>query len=106
MRVMVTNALTPMRMVEKFGDLVPADGTVARMSSRQGSIAANTRGGFEIYRASKSALNQLMRSYAARHVDDPRTILLAPGWIKIALGGLDASLTIAESIPRVVATLD
>ncbi|MDP9027111.1 MAG: SDR family NAD(P)-dependent oxidoreductase [Actinomycetota bacterium] len=106
-RLMVTNALSPLRVIETLGDLVPPEGTIAVMSSRQGSIAANTRGGFEIYRASKSALNQLMRSYAARHADDPRTlILMAPGWIKTDLGGENAPLTIDESIPSVVATLD
>jgi NAD(P)-dependent dehydrogenase (short-subunit alcohol dehydrogenase family) len=79
-RLMVTNALSPMRAIETLGGLVEPDGTIAIMSSGQGSIANNNRGGFEIYRASKSALNQLMRSYAARHQDDSRTLLLmAPG---------------------------
>jgi NAD(P)-dependent dehydrogenase (short-subunit alcohol dehydrogenase family) len=77
------------------------------MSSGQGSIANNERGGFEIYRASKSALNQLMRSYAARHHDTKRTLLLmAPGWVKTDLGGPDARLTIGESIPELVTTID
>jgi NAD(P)-dependent dehydrogenase (short-subunit alcohol dehydrogenase family) len=75
-QLMVTNALSPMRVVEVLQDLVAQDGTIAVMSSGQGSIANNTKGGFEIYRASKSALNQLMRSYAARHAGDPRTLLL------------------------------
>ncbi|MBU2664119.1 SDR family NAD(P)-dependent oxidoreductase [Actinoplanes bogorensis] len=106
-RLMVTNALSPMRVIETLGDLVPADGTIAIMSSGQGSVANNERGGFEIYRASKSALNQLMRSYAARHRDDPRTLLLtAPGWVKTDLGGADAALTIDESIPKLVTTID
>ncbi len=30
------------------------------MSSRQGSVSLNTRPGFELYKASKAALNQLM----------------------------------------------
>ena len=81
--VMVTNALSPMRVVEGLGPLVAPGGTIAVMSSRQGSLAMNTKGGHEVYRASKSALNQLMRSYAARHHDDPRTLLLMhPGWVK------------------------
>ena len=68
-RLMVTNALSPMRVIETLQDLVVPDGTIGVMSSGQGSIANNTRGGFEIYRASKSALNQLMRSFAARHAE-------------------------------------
>ena len=106
-RLMVTNALSPMRVVEALRDLVTADGTIGVMSSGQGSITNNTRGGFEIYRASKSALNQLMRSFAARHADDPRTLLLiAPGWVQTELGGPGAPLTIGQSIPGVVDTID
>jgi len=104
---MVTNALSPMRVVEDLGELVVPDGTIVIMSSGQGSIANNERGGFEIYRASKSALNQLMRSHAARHRDDGRTLLLmAPGWVRTDLGGPDALLAVDESIPRLVATVE
>jgi NAD(P)-dependent dehydrogenase (short-subunit alcohol dehydrogenase family) len=106
-RLMVTNALSPMRVVEKLQDLVAPDGTIAVMSSGQGSVTNNDRGGFEIYRASKSALNQLMRSFAARHADDPRTLLLlAPGWVQTDLGGPGARLTIGQSIPGVADTIE
>jgi NAD(P)-dependent dehydrogenase (short-subunit alcohol dehydrogenase family) len=105
---MVTNALSPMRFVERFQDLVSATGTIGVMSSGQGSIANNTRvTGWEIYRASKSALNQLMRSFAARHPDDPRTLLLmAPGWVKTDMGGPDAALTVEESTRGVADVLE
>ena len=106
-RLMVTNALSPMRVIEALQDLLAPRGTIGVMSSGQGSIANNDRGGFEIYRASKSALNQLMRSFAARHVGDPRTLLLmAPGWVQTDLGGPAAPLTIGESIPGVVDTIE
>ncbi len=102
-RLMVTNALSPLRAIEVLKDIVPPEGTIAVMSSRQGSIAANSSGGHEIYRASKSALNSLMRSFAARNADDPRTLLLmAPGWIKTDLGGSDAPFTVDEQIPKVI----
>jgi NAD(P)-dependent dehydrogenase (short-subunit alcohol dehydrogenase family) len=106
-RLMVTNALSPMRVIEALAEFIDPSGTIAIMSSGQGSIANNERGGFEIYRASKSALNQLMRSYAARHRDDSRTLLLmAPGWVKTELGGPGARLTVSESIPNLVTTID
>src|ERR1022692_3490359 len=106
-RLMVTNALSPMRVVETLQDLVVPNGTIAVMSSGQGSVANNDKGGFEVYRASKSALNQLMRSFAARHAGDPHTLLLmAPGWVQTELGGPGAPLTVEESIPRVVDTIE
>jgi NAD(P)-dependent dehydrogenase (short-subunit alcohol dehydrogenase family) len=76
------------------------------MSSGQASIANNTAGGFEIYRGSKSALNQYMRSYAARHAGEPRSlVLIAPGWIRTALGGPNAPFSLEEAIPDIVNTL-
>ncbi len=105
-RVMVTNALSPMRVIETFKDRVTPTGTIGVMSSGQGSLTNNTNGKFEVYRASKSALNMLMRSYAARNSDDPRTLLLmAPGWVRTELGGSEGRLSIEESIPNLLNTI-
>jgi NAD(P)-dependent dehydrogenase (short-subunit alcohol dehydrogenase family) len=105
-RVMVTNALSPMRVIEGLQDLVPPDGLIGVMSSGQGSISDNQRGGNDIYRGSKAALNQFMRCYAARHAGTPRAlVLMAPGWIRTALGGPDAPFGIEEAIPKVVDVL-
>ena len=106
-RVMVTNALSPLRVVETLADLVTPTGTIGVMSSGQGSVANNETGGHEVYRGSKAALNTFMRSYAARTSEDKRTLLLlAPGWVRTDLGGPDARLTIEESIPNAVRTID
>ena len=105
-RVMVTNALSPMRVVETLCDLVTADGTVGVMSSGQGSVSNNTVGKREVYRGSKAALNMFMRSFAARHCADRRSmVLMAPGWVRTELGGPEGRLSIEESIPNVVSTL-
>jgi NAD(P)-dependent dehydrogenase (short-subunit alcohol dehydrogenase family) len=105
-RVMVTNALSPMRVVEALADLVRAQGTIGVMSSGQGSISNNTMGKREVYRGSKAALNMFMRSFAGRRATDRRTlILMAPGWVRTEMGGPDGRLSIEESIPNVVSTL-
>ncbi|WP_410646076.1 SDR family NAD(P)-dependent oxidoreductase [Amycolatopsis sp. cmx-4-54] len=105
--VMITNALSPLRTLEALRDLVVPGGTVAVMSSRQGSISLNTRPGFEAYRASKAALNQLMRSYATRYAEDGHTKLLVhPGHNQTPLGGPGAPLSPEESMPAVVDVLE
>ncbi|MFI0738934.1 SDR family NAD(P)-dependent oxidoreductase [Streptomyces sp. NPDC021100] len=105
--VMVTNALSPMRVVETLRPLVAPAGTIGVMSSDQGSVSRNTRGGQDLYRASKSALNQLMRCHAARHASDTRTLLLMdPGWVRTELGGPEAELSVEESVPGVVETME
>ena len=40
---MVTNALSPMRIIEELGDLVRPGGTIAIMSSSMGSVRAGTK---------------------------------------------------------------
>ena len=102
-RVMTTNALGPMRVVEALQDLVPPSGVIGVMSSGLGSVANNESGGWEVYRASKAALNTLMRSFAARHAGDPRgLVIIAPGWVRTDMGGPTAPLGIEDSIPGVV----
>ena len=106
-RVMVTNSLSPMRVIEALQDLVPPTGTIGVMSSGQGSLTNNTNGKFEVYRGSKAALNMFMRSFAARHANDTRTLLLmAPGWVRTDLGGPEARLSIEESIPSLLNTME
>ena len=105
-RLMVTNALSPMRALETLESLVPPTGTIGVMSSGLGSIAENEGGAWAAYSASKAALNMLMRGFAARLAPDPRAmVIMAPGWVRTEMGGDQADLSVEESIPRVVDTL-
>ena len=105
--VMATNVLGPMRVLEAFESLVPRSGTLGVMSSGLGSIENNVDGAWTVYRASKSALNQMLRSFANTRRGDPRAVLaIAPGWVRTDMGGADAALSIEESIPRVVDVIE
>jgi NAD(P)-dependent dehydrogenase (short-subunit alcohol dehydrogenase family) len=105
-RVMITNSLCPMRVVESLQELVTPDGLIGVMSSGQGSVTNNVKGMREVYRGSKAALNQFMRSYAARQAAIPRAlVLMAPGWVRTELGGSQAPLSIEDSVPNLVNVL-
>jgi NAD(P)-dependent dehydrogenase (short-subunit alcohol dehydrogenase family) len=106
LHVMITNALSPMRVVERLEACVSPTGTIGIMSSGQGSVANNETGLREVYRGSKAALNMFMRSFAARHSGTARAmVLMAPGWVRTELGGPDGRLSIEESVPSLVQVL-
>ena len=103
--LMVTNALSPLRVIEDLAPLVKQDGSIALLSSALGSISANTDGGFEAYRASKAALNMLLRSYAARVKDGRSLLALMPGWVKTDMGGPGALVEVADSAEGLATTI-
>jgi NAD(P)-dependent dehydrogenase (short-subunit alcohol dehydrogenase family) len=99
--VIMTNALAPLRLIDRMADLVPTTGVIAVMSSDLGSISRNTVATWEAYRMSKAALNMGLRSLSIRRRAEGRTYLaLCPGWVRTDMGGADAHLSIEESIPR------
>lgn len=104
--LMITNALSPMRVIESLQHYVSPTGLIGIMSSGQGSVANNETGLRELYRGTKAALNMFMRSFAARHAGAQRPmVLMAPGWVRTELGGPKGTLSIEESIPNLVNVL-
>ena len=89
--MMLTNALAPMRVIERLQQAVKPQGLLGVMSSGQGSLTNNLTGQRELYRGSKAALNMFMRSFAARPSSASHPlVVMAPGWIRTELGGADA----------------
>jgi NAD(P)-dependent dehydrogenase (short-subunit alcohol dehydrogenase family) len=104
--IMITNALSPMRVVEALHDLVPPSGLVGAMSSGLGSITNSTTGTHDIYRASKAALNMMMKSFSARAENATRAmVVIAPGWIRTDMGTSAATFSIEEAVPAIVDVL-
>ncbi|PCD03443.1 short-chain dehydrogenase [Sphingomonas spermidinifaciens] len=89
-RVYAVNTIGPALVAKHFVPLLPRTGTpvFAALSARVGSIGDNALGGWHGYRASKAALNMLLRNIAieARRKYD-RTIVvgLHPGTVDTGL---------------------
>jgi NAD(P)-dependent dehydrogenase (short-subunit alcohol dehydrogenase family) len=103
--LMLTNVLSPMRALEQLARYVRPEGSLAVMTSALGSISENTTGGYEAYRASKAALNMLLRSYAARAGGDRSILALMPGWVKTDMGGPDAPVEVKDSTAGLADTI-
>ena len=99
LNVFLTNAIGPIRVADALAHLVNPGGTIAFMSSDKGSVGTNDDGRVELYRASKAALNSLIRSFRARHGKDELTVLaLHPGEVRTSMGRPDAPLDIDTSV--------
>jgi NAD(P)-dependent dehydrogenase (short-subunit alcohol dehydrogenase family) len=97
--IFATNAIGPIRVADALASHVVQGGMIAFMSSDMGSIGANDDGRVELYRASKAALNSLIRSFSARHAGDDITVLaIHPGVVRTSMGRPTAPLDIETSV--------
>ena len=98
--IMHVNAFGPYKLARHFADRVrPNTGVVAFMSTGMGSIADNSSGGWDAYRASKAAQNVLARSLAVAEARRGITVLsINPGWVKTDMGGAGATITVETSV--------
>lgn len=101
-RVMRTNALAPMRIIEALADRVSSKGVVAVMSSALGSVSMDPSPSYELYGASKAALNRMLRGYAARIEGGPTLLAIMPGWVQTDMGGAEAPLDVSTSTKGIV----
>lgn len=98
--LMLTNAIAPVRTARALLPLVADGGTVAFMTSVLGSVGARNHGHYELYSASKAALNSLTRGFAHQDIGDRDigVINVHPGWVRTAMGGDGADIDVATSV--------
>ena len=94
----VTRALLPMLKLSK----TPA---VIHITSKMGSIADNTSGGYYGYRMSKTALNMFNKSFALEF-PEITSVVMHPGWVKTEMGGAAAPLEADGSVAGMIQVIE
>ncbi len=89
-RVLAINTIGPAMVIKHFAPLLPRQGrsVIGLLSARVGSISDNRLGGWYAYRASKAALNQVVRTAAvelARRWREAIIVGLHPGTVETRL---------------------
>ncbi len=102
------NAIGPALLMKHFCPLLPRQGRAVfvTLSARVGSIGDNRLGGWHSYRASKAALNQIVRTAAVemrRHNPAGICVALHPGTVGTALSAPFAKSGLDVRSPEVAA---
>ena len=102
------NAIGPALVMKHFLPLLPRDSSAvfATLSARVGSIGDNRLGGWYSYRASKAALNQLVRTAAIelnRRSPNAICVALHPGTVDTGLSASFAKTGLDVQTPELAA---
>ena len=95
------NSMAPLKMTEAFINQVrrSTQKKVINITSKMGSIADNTSGGYYLYRSSKTALNMVTRNLSIDLMPHGiMTATLHPGWVQTDMGGPNALITAGSSV--------
>ncbi|MEE2773846.1 MAG: SDR family oxidoreductase [Pseudomonadota bacterium] len=107
--IMHVNVMAPLLIAQSIvSNLVLGhDKKMFFLSSRVGSISENTGGGRYIYRSSKSALNQVVKSLSIDLLSQEiSAVALHPGWVLTDMGGPNALVTVDESIRGMIKVIE
>lgn len=105
-RVMHTNVLGAMRVLAALdGSVLAAGARVAVVSSKMGSIGARASTSGWLYRASKAALNSVLKDASLVLAGQATCVALHPGWVRTDMGGAGAELDVADSAAGILRTL-
>lgn len=96
--VMNTNVRGPMQLIPILLPLVDAaHGVLGVLSSRMGSIAQTTGTTGWLYRASKAAVNDVLK-ITSLQTRRATCIALHPGWVRTDMGGAHAAIDATASV--------
>ena len=96
--VMRTNVLGPMRVLPQIADALAPGARLALISSKMGSIGLRTSTSGWLYRASKAAVNSVMKDASLALAGKATVISFHPGWVRTDMGGAGADIDAPTSI--------
>jgi NAD(P)-dependent dehydrogenase (short-subunit alcohol dehydrogenase family) len=96
--VMHTNVLGAMRVLPQLEASLAPGTRVAVISSRMGSMGLRTANGGWLYRASKAALNSVVKDVSLQWAGRAVVVAFHPGWVRTDMGGAAADLEVAQSV--------
>jgi len=100
-QVMHTNVLAAMRLLPVvLPQVEAAHGKLAVISSSMGSISLRPNPAGWLYRASKAALNSVLKDVSLT-TSAAVCVALHPGWLKTEMGGSAADLEVNEGVRRI-----
>jgi NAD(P)-dependent dehydrogenase (short-subunit alcohol dehydrogenase family) len=105
-QVMHTNVRGAMQLIPTVAPMVEAaEGKFIFISTGMASIGETTSSGGWVYRASKAALNMVVKTASA---DYPKAIMVAmsPGWVRTDMGGAGATLSPQQSVDGMRKVID
>ena len=104
--VMHTNVLGPMRVLPQLLDALAPDARIGILSSRMGSLTLRANSAGWVYRASKAAVNSVMKDVALTLDGRAICVSLHPGWVKTDMGGQEADIDVDTSAASLRQVLD
>jgi len=103
--VMHTNVLGPMRVLPQIAEVLAPDARLAVISSRMGSIGQRAGTAGWLYRASKAALNSVLKDASLALAGRATCVAFHPGWVRTDMGGAGAELDPADAVDSIRRTL-
>lgn len=104
-QVMHTNVLGAMRVLPQVAGVLAPGARLAVISSRMASLGLRASPSGWLYRASKAALNSVLKDTSL--VLSGRAVCVAfhPGWVRTDMGGAGADIDVATSVADMRRTL-
>jgi NAD(P)-dependent dehydrogenase (short-subunit alcohol dehydrogenase family) len=97
-QVMHTNVLGAMRVLPQVTKSLAPNAKLAVLSSRMGSIGSRTSASGWLYRASKAALNSVLKDASIVLNGKATCVAFHPGWVRTDMGGAGADIEATESV--------